>query len=88
MASPLRNLHPVEEDCPSHFADATKLQLLDVPTETVQWEGRFPTTGNATISNATILAALGSETDFIIRAWNQRAGLNSINHSQIKVIKV
>ena len=36
MASPLRNLHPVEEDCPSHFADATKLQILDVATETVR----------------------------------------------------
>ncbi|MCP5517104.1 MAG: hypothetical protein H7A45_07605 [Verrucomicrobiales bacterium] len=88
MASPLRNLHPVEEDCPSNFADATKLQILDVATETVQWAATFPTTGNATISNATILAALGSEVDFILRAWNQRAGLNSINHTQIKVTKV
>ena len=85
MASPLRNLHPVEEDCPSHFADATKLQILDVTTDTVQWETTFPTTGNATISNATILAALGAETDFVIRAWNQRAGLNSTNHTQITV---
>ena len=56
MASPLRNLYPVEEDCPSHFADATKLQILDVATETVRWEATFQTTGNATISNATILA--------------------------------
>ena len=56
-----------------------------MPTETVQWEATFPTTGNATISNATILAALGAETDFIIRAWNQRAGLNSINHTDIIV---
>ncbi|MCB9911407.1 MAG: hypothetical protein H6827_00275, partial [Planctomycetes bacterium] len=49
MASPLRNLHPVEEDCPSTLADATKLQILDLATETVQWEGTFPTAGNATI---------------------------------------
>jgi hypothetical protein len=85
MASPLRNLHPVEEDCPSTFADATKLQILDVTTETVQWEATFPTTGNATITNATTLSALGAETDFIIRAWNQRTGLNSLNHTQITV---
>jgi hypothetical protein len=48
----------------------------------------FPATGPQTITNAQIVAALGAETDFVLRAWFESAGRRSIESDQITVRKV
>jgi hypothetical protein len=44
--------------------------------------------GPRTIANAQLLAALGSETDFKLRAWFVRSGLRSLNHDEVTVRKI
>jgi hypothetical protein len=48
----------------------------------------FPATGPQTITNAQIVAALGAETDFVLRAWFESAGRRSLESDQITVRKV
>ena len=48
----------------------------------------FAPTGPQTITNAQITAALGAETDFVLRAWFESAGRRSIESDQITVRKV
>ena len=87
LASPERNRFPVEEDTRS-FADAVKIEILDVATETVQAEDLVDEIGPHTITNAEIVAALGSEVDFLVRVYTQRAGYDSRTYAEIKVLKV
>jgi hypothetical protein len=44
--------------------------------------------GPRTITNAQLIAALGGETDFKLRAWFVRSGLRSLNHDEVTVRKV
>jgi hypothetical protein len=48
----------------------------------------FAPTGPQTITNAQITAALGAETDFVLRAWFESAGRRSLESDQITVRKV
>jgi hypothetical protein len=48
----------------------------------------FLATGPQTITNAQIIAALGAETDFVLRAWFESAGRRSLESDQITVRKV
>jgi hypothetical protein len=48
----------------------------------------YPATGPQTITNAQIVAALGAETDFVLRAWFEAAGRRSLESDQITVRKV
>jgi hypothetical protein len=89
QSSILRSITPSEEDCSDNFSEATVLQLLDTTTETVQATISIPTaTGPYTLTNAAIQAAMGGETDFIIRAYNQRGALYSATYDHITVTAV
>ena len=44
--------------------------------------------GPKTITNAQLVATLGSETDFQLRAWFVRSGLRSLSYDQVIVRKV
>jgi hypothetical protein len=48
----------------------------------------FPATGPQTITNAQIVAALGAETGFVLRAWFESAGWRSLESDEITVRKV
>jgi hypothetical protein len=48
----------------------------------------FAPTGPQTITNTQIVAALGAETDFRLRAWFESAGRRSLESDQITVRKV
>ena len=48
----------------------------------------FSASGPQTITNAQTVAALGAETDFVLRAWFEAAGRRSIESDQITVRKV
>jgi hypothetical protein len=48
----------------------------------------FAPTGPQAITNAQIVAALGAETDFVLRAWSESAGRRSLESDQITVRKV
>jgi hypothetical protein len=66
----------------------TALEVLttgDVLVGTFEFSGGG---GPRTITNAQLLAALGSETDFKLRAWFVRSGLRSLNHDEVTVRKV
>ncbi|MCL4180630.1 MAG: hypothetical protein KJ072_23145 [Verrucomicrobia bacterium] len=68
--------------------DQTVLEVLttgDVLKGTFEFSGG---TGPKTITNAQLVAALGSETDFKLRAWFVRSGLRSLNHDEVTVRKV
>jgi len=45
-------------------------------------------TGPKTITNAQLVAALGSETDFKLRAYFVRSGYRSLNHDEVTVRKI
>ena len=45
-------------------------------------------TGPKTITNAQIVAALGAQTDFRLRAWFERGEFRSLYYDQITVRKV
>ena len=88
MTSPVRCNTPAGEDLTGHtFADAVKLQILDPGTMAVVGEWSVSTTGPATITNAALVAALGSEISFILRAYSQRGGLDSLNFDTVTVTK-
>jgi len=68
-------------------ADATVLQIL---TTGGTLKGEIAFSGNAgpvTVPNAQLVALLGSETDFKLRACYSLAGLRSLNFDQITVRK-
>lgn len=89
QSSVLRSITPAEEDCADNFTEATVLQLLDTATETVQATISIPTaTGPYTLTNAAIQAAMGGETDFILRAYNQRGALYSATYDTVTVTAV
>jgi len=44
--------------------------------------------GPRTITNAQLVAALGSETDFKLRAWFVRSGYRSLWHDEVTVRKI
>jgi hypothetical protein len=44
--------------------------------------------GPRTITNAQLVTALGSETDFKLRAWFVRSGLRSLNYDEVTVRKI
>ncbi|MBX3744126.1 MAG: hypothetical protein KF833_02350 [Verrucomicrobiae bacterium] len=69
-------------------ADATVLQVL---TTAGLLMGEIAFAGNAgpvTITNAQLVALLGSETDFKLRAYYSLAGLRSLNFDEITVRKL
>jgi hypothetical protein len=68
--------------------DKTVLEVLttgDVLKGTFEFSGG---SGPRTITNAQLVAALGSETDFKLRAWFVRSGLRSLNYDEVTVRKV
>ena len=62
------------------------LEVLDT-AEVLKATFTVDPTPPATITSAELIAALGAETDFILRAYAQFGGLNSLNHNQVKVWK-
>jgi hypothetical protein len=68
-------------------ADATVLQVLTT-AGTLKGEIAFAgNTGPVTIPNAQLVALLGAETDFKLRAYYSLAGLRSLNFDEITVRK-
>jgi hypothetical protein len=68
--------------------DKTALEVLttgDVLVGTFEFSGG---NGPRTITNAQLAAALGSETDFKLRAWFVRSGYRSLNYDEVTVRKV
>jgi hypothetical protein len=68
--------------------DGTTLEVLttgDVLKGTFEFSGG---SGPKMITNAQLIAALGSETDFKLRAWFVRSGLRSLNYDEVTVRKV
>ena len=68
--------------------DTTVLEVLtigDVLKGTFEFSGGG---GPRTITNAQLVAALGSETDFKLRAWFVRSGLRSLSYDEVTVRKV
>ena len=68
--------------------DKSVLEVLttnNVLKETFEFSGG---NGPRTITNAQLVAALGSETDFKLRAWFVRSGLRSLNYDEVTVRKV
>ena len=64
---------------------------LEVLTLADELKGTFEFTGAngpKTITNAQLVAALGSETDFKLRAWFVRSGYRSLNYDEVTVRKV
>lgn len=83
----LRDQSPLEEVLHTR-ADTTVIEITDsagVLKGTVTFAD---TVGPVTISNATLVGFLGSETDFRFRLRYQRAGTKSLTYSEIKVWKV
>jgi hypothetical protein len=65
--------------------------VLEVLTIGEVLKGTFEFSGGSgpkTITNAQLVAALGSETDFKLRAWFVRSGLRSLNYDEVTVRKV
>ena len=48
----------------------------------------YSATGPLTIANADLVAYLGGETDFSLRAYSERGGLRSLDYDEITVRKV
>jgi len=67
--------------------DRTVVELLTVGG-VLKETFTFPATGAQTINNVQIVAALGAETDFVLRAWFESAGRRSLESDQITVRKV
>ena len=68
--------------------DKTVLEVLttgEVLKGTFKFSGA---SGPRTITNTQLVAALGSETDFKLRAWFVRSGLRSLNHDEVTVRKI
>ncbi|MGA1237748.1 MAG: hypothetical protein ACO34E_12885, partial [Limisphaerales bacterium] len=68
--------------------DRTALEVLtteDVLKGTFEFSGG---SGPRTITNAQLVEALGSETDFKLRAWFVRSGYRSLNSDQVTVRKI
>lgn len=68
--------------------DKTALEVLttgDVLKGTFEFSGGL---GPKTITNAQLVAALGSETDFNLRAYFIRSGYRSLNYDEVTVRKV
>ncbi len=68
--------------------DQTTLEVLttgDVLKGTFEFSAG---SGPRTITNAQLIAALGSETDFKLRTWFVRSGLRSLNYDEVTVRKV
>ena len=65
--------------------------VLEVWTVANVLAGTFEFAGGAgsrTITNAQLVAGLGSETDFKLRAWFVRSGYRSLNYDEVTVKKV
>jgi len=79
--------HPCRSNTLDCRADATVLQVL---TTAGVLKGEVALAGNAgpvTIPNAQLVALLGAETDFTLRAFYSLAGLRSLNFDEITVRK-
>jgi hypothetical protein len=68
-------------------ATDTVIQILDLGGLLKHEIGFRGTTGPFTISNALLLAVLGGETDFKLRAFFYRGGLRSLDYDEITVRK-
>jgi hypothetical protein len=66
-------------------ADAIVLQILSLADEVKGEVALNGNTGPVTIPNAQLVALLGGETDFRVRAFYSLAGLRSLEHNQITV---
>jgi hypothetical protein len=64
--------------------------VLEVLTTGDVLKGTFEFSGGSrrTITNAQLVGALGSETDFKLRAWFVRSGLRSRNYDEVTVRKI
>jgi len=51
-------------------------------------QGKAGGAGPKTITNAQLVAALGSETDFKLRAYFVRSGYRSLNYDEVTVRKI
>ena len=76
-----------ERDCPPH-ADHVIAEVWDAAGGAKKGEWRFDEEAGGTIPNAGLVAALGSESSFILKAYNQRGQYRSLACAQLAVTKV
>jgi len=82
---------PSDEPVTSVLAPVIDKTVLEVLTTGDVLKGTFEFlggTGPKTITNAQLVAALGGETDFKLRAWLVRSGYRSLNYDEVTVRKV
>jgi hypothetical protein len=76
-----------ERDCPPH-ADHVIAEVWDGSAGARRGEWTFDQEGSGTIPNAELVAALGAESTFILKAYNPRGHLRSLACVQLTVTKV
>jgi hypothetical protein len=86
QSSPERAVREPEQDCPSH-ADHVIAEVWDGSGGAKKGEWTFDQEAGGTITNTDLVAALGAETDFVLKAYNQRGSLRSLCCAQLAVIK-
>lgn len=80
-------MREAERDCPSH-ADHVIAEVWDAGGAAKKGEWTFDQEGSGTIPNADLVAALGTESSFILKAYNQRGQFASLACAQLTVTKV
>jgi hypothetical protein len=87
QSSPRRAVREAERDCPSH-ADHVIAEVWDAEGGAKKGEWTFHEETGGTIPNAELVAALGSESGFVLKAYNQRGHLRSLACAQLTVTKI
>jgi hypothetical protein len=80
-----------EDPVTATFAPVISRTVLEVLTTGDVLKGTFTfdgATAPRTITNAQLVAALGAETDFKLRAWFERSGFRSLHYDELTVRKV
>jgi hypothetical protein len=84
-SSPTVTLQFIEDRGYLNTPDYVVVEVWDAPGTVKKGEWKFDLDGGGAIGNAELVAALGSETDFWFKAYNQRDGLWSLACAQLKV---
>jgi hypothetical protein len=87
QSSSRRAVREPERDCPSH-ADHVMAEVWDGSGAAKKGEWTLADEAGGTITNAELVAALGAESSFILKAYNQRGHLRSLACAQLTVTKV
>jgi hypothetical protein len=86
-ASDARSFTPAPQDLPAQ-AERTLLVIANLAGTELAEIAIAGAAGPHTIANADLVAALGSETGFLLRAYFERGGLRSLAFDQVPVTKV